>query len=173
MPEFQWDENRRLAAQLIAEGELADKEIAARVGVSRQSLWKWRQEPEFTAGVEAEIDRINTSLRKRAISHIERRVASLNERWLRLWKVVEERAGAPEMALAPGGTTGLLCHTQKSLGSGETATIVDEYEVDAGLLKELREIEKQAAQELGQWVERHNIDAEVKSYEATNTPDDL
>jgi hypothetical protein len=32
--------------------------------------------------------------------------------------------------------------------------VVEEYEVDTGLLKELREHEKQAAQELGQWSDK-------------------
>jgi hypothetical protein len=35
---------------------------------------------------------------------------------------------------------------------------VEEYQVDTGLLKELREHEKQAAQELGQWSEKARVE---------------
>jgi hypothetical protein len=53
---------------------------------------------------------------------------------------------------------GLLVRTHKQLGSAEYPNIVEEYEVDTGLLKELREHEKQAAQELGQWSEKSNVE---------------
>lgn len=44
-----------------------------------------------------------------------------------------------------------------TLASAKLNEIVYEYELDTGLLKELREHEKQAAQELGQWTERKDI----------------
>ena len=68
--------------------------------------------------------------------------------------VIEARAEATEMQDAAGGDTGLLAHTMKSIGAGPNAEKVDEYTFDAALLRELREHEKQAAQELGQWVDK-------------------
>jgi len=68
-----------------------------------------------------------------------------------------QRAAAVEFAEVPGGTTGLLVHTYKAIGTGEFVEKVDEYAVDTGLLAELRAHEKQAAQELGQWVEKGEI----------------
>jgi len=47
--------NKALAAQLIAEGELGIKEIAARLGVTRQSLHRWSRE----SAVKARISEIN------------------------------------------------------------------------------------------------------------------
>jgi hypothetical protein len=44
------------------------------------------------------------------------------------------------------------------LGSAEYPNVVEEYEVDTGLLKELREHEKQAAQELGQWSDKARVE---------------
>lgn len=44
-----------------------------------------------------------------------------------------------------------------TLASAKLNEIVYEYELDTGLLKELREHEKQAAQELGQWTERKEL----------------
>jgi hypothetical protein len=65
--------------------------------------------------------------------------------------VIAERAADPDMANVPGGRTGLLVRRVKVIGSGDNAREVCEYEVDTGLLKELRELEKQAAVEAGQW----------------------
>jgi hypothetical protein len=48
-------------------------------------------------------------------------------------------------------------HKLKSVGGGEYAQMVDEYEVDAGLLKELRAHEEQAARELGQWTDKATL----------------
>jgi hypothetical protein len=77
------------------------------------------------------------------------------------------------MQEAAGGTTGLLVRTVKSVGKGNDAELIDLYEVDTGLLREIREFSKQAAQELGQWTDHASIEHEVKSYEVGNTPDDL
>jgi len=165
MPAWTWDENRRLAAQLIAEGELYDAEIAARVGVARQTIWVWRQSPEFLAGVDAEINATNAALRRRRISHVEQRIAALNDRWLRLQRVIAARSTDPKYVKGAGGGTGLLAHKIKAVGSGDNTLIVDEFEVDTGLLKELREIEKQAAIELGQWEEKQAITGLTQAHE--------
>ena len=154
---FRWDDGKRTAAQLLAEGELGIEEIAEKIGVTRQSIWNWRKDQEFMEAVDAEIGRINESLRRRAISHVERRVESLNSRWLKLHKVIESRAVDPAMKDAAGGETGLLVRTERAIGSGELIRFVDEFSVDVGLLKELREIEKQAAIELKQWTEKADI----------------
>ena len=173
MDAFRWTEKSIEAAKLIANGELTFGEIAAQVGVTPQGLWLWRKHPEFAAKVDEHIEEIRIALSRRAISFVERRVASLNTRWLKLHRVIEERSADPVMATAAGGSTGLLVRTEKALGGGEFARIVDEFAVDTGLLKELREIEAQAAKELNQWTERHSIDLATKSYEAANTPESL
>jgi hypothetical protein len=80
-------------------------------------------------------------------------VKALGDRWNRLRQVIAARAADPDHAKAPGGDTGLLVRKLKQIGSGESARTVEEYEVDAALLREAREHEKQAAQELGQWNE--------------------
>jgi len=48
-----------------------------------------------------------------------------------------------------------MCHQVKGIGRGEDFEVVHIYAVDGTLLREIREIEKQAAQELGQWSEKH------------------
>jgi hypothetical protein len=72
-----------------------------------------------------------------------------------LQQVIQERAADPDMQHIPGGKTGLLVHTTKAIGAGRTQQLIDEYTLDAVLLREAREHEKQAAQEVGDWVEKN------------------
>ncbi len=81
------------------------------------------------------------------------RLAALQDRHDRLRQVMIERGADPSMQIVPGGKTGLLCRTLKSVGSGPNSQIVEEFEIDETLLKEFREHEKQVAIELGQWQE--------------------
>jgi hypothetical protein len=153
------DERRKKAdeaAQLVAEGKLYDAEICSAVGIGTTTLWRWRKHPKFLARVDHHVKRINASLDRRAISHVERRVASLNARWLKLHEVIAARAIDPDHAKAPGGSTGLLAHSLKGLGSGENAVIVSQWELDTGLMAEIRAVEQQASKELGQWAEKHD-----------------
>jgi hypothetical protein len=83
--------------------------------------------------------------------------AVVHARWIRLHRVIDARAGDKTMT-APGADTGLLTRTHKQLGSAEYPNVVEEYQVDTRLLKELREHEKQAAQELGQWSEKAKVE---------------
>jgi AcrR family transcriptional regulator len=151
-----------LAAQLIAEAKLTHDEIAKRVGLSRQAVYAWRKKPEFAAEVERALDERRREIRRTGIADLEARVAALNDRWTRMRRLMEARADDPSMAKVPGGTTGLLVRTVKGLGSGEAFTLVEEYAVDTGLLRELREHEKQAAQELGQWTEKSQSSVELQ-----------
>lgn len=146
---FEWTKTRIDAAELIAARNLTFSEIAERLEIDRTTLWNWRQDPEFAARVEEIVEEHRAETRRIGIADKERRLSALNDRWCRLKRVIEARADAPEMAAAPGGSTGLLVRTMKQVGS----KVVEEFAVDTGLLKELREIEKQAAVELGQWNE--------------------
>jgi hypothetical protein len=81
------------------------------------------------------------------------RVQALQDRWDRLRvgvaQLMAERGA--DMAEAPGGSTGLLVRQYQG------ALAMPVYTVDTGLLSllsELRAIEKQAAEELGQWREK-------------------
>jgi hypothetical protein len=69
------------------------------------------------------------------------RVKVLQERYERLERVIAARA-ADESLTAPGADTGLLMRTVKRTKWG----VVEEYAVDTGLLRELREHLKQVAQ---------------------------
>jgi hypothetical protein len=152
---FRWNAASEEASLLVAQGELTNREVAVKVGVAPRTLDNWKADGEFQDRVKGHVADIRESVRRRGIAVMENRVRALQNRWERMNRVMDERAADPAMAKVPGGTTGLLVHNVKSIGAGMAAERVDLYELDAALLKEMREHEKQAAQELGQWSEKH------------------
>jgi hypothetical protein len=172
MADFKWDNKRSLAAQLLAEGKLTDDQIAETVGVSAQTIRNWQAAPEFAGRVEDLVSEFARKARRRGLAILERRVAALNDRWFRLQQIIEERAADPALAGVPGGSTGLIVRQVKAVKVWEAeaadtdlsdcvptkqSQLVEEFAVDTGLLNELRQHEKQAAQELGQWTEKREI----------------
>lgn len=149
MTRFVWTEARETAAGLLAEDRLTDEQIAELIGVKRQTMALWKNRPEFKARVEAIVEKTRAAVEAEAIASKRNRIAALNDRWARMRRVVDERAADPDMADVPGGKTGLLVRTYRSIGSGPFAERVEEYAVDIGLLKEFREHEEQAAREIG------------------------
>ncbi len=69
---------------------------------------------------------------KHSIAVKDDRVKAQQLRWEKMHRVIDARAADPEMQRAPGGETGLLVKSFKTLGSGPLATVVEEYEVDTG-----------------------------------------
>lgn len=150
---WEWTAQREEAAALAAEDRLTDAQIADRLGVARDAIASWRLAPEFGARVREHVNAQLDACMSEGIADRRNRVRRLGDTWERLQRVIEERAEELDGAAAGGGT-GLLVHQVKAIGKGENARVVDEYVVDTGTLAELRAIEKQAAQELGQWVEK-------------------
>ena len=66
--------------------------------------------------------------------------------------IVEGRAA--DMASVPGGASGLLVRQYKQTGKDSYEV---EYAFDAALPREMRATMQQAAQELGQWLEKHQF----------------
>lgn len=153
MAKFTWNAQKETAAVLLAEGKLGT-EIATVLDVPYPSFAAWRATPEFKARVEENRAILQKEALSAGVANVADRVRRYNKRWNGINQVFEERATDPSHMAVPGWTTGLLVHEQKSLGSGELATVVDLYRVDVGAIKEEREIAKQAAQDLGQWTER-------------------
>jgi len=90
---------------------------------------------------------------KQEITERNARVSALQDRWQRMRRIIDERAAEPIMATVAGGRTGLLAHTKKAIG----AEVYDLFEIDVAMLREMRGIEQQAAQEMGQWQERSQV----------------
>lgn len=182
---FRWTERSEQAAVDVAQDTLSDAQIAAKAAVNPRTLDRWKAHPEFAARVEAHVATYRRIVRSRGIAIVENRVDALSERWRRLQRVIDARA--QEMAgECAGGETGLLVRqvkfvkvlelqkaTARRLAAGEideddlsdedfapTRQVrpVLEYAVDTGLLAEVRHHEEQAAKELGQWVERTEVE---------------
>jgi hypothetical protein len=172
LTEFEWTDEKYKAAKDLASGVLTDEDIAGQAGVTRRQLARWKTHPDFQSRIQEHLDDFREETRRRGLADRERRVAALNDRWVRMQRVLEARADDPALQHVPGGTTGLLVHNVKGVGKGEDFQLIDLYEVDTALLRELREHEKQAAQELGQWVDKQSVDQVVKGY-VTLGPDEL
>jgi hypothetical protein len=70
-------------------------------------------------------------------------------------RIVAERAVA--MTGVPGGGSGMLVRTYKTIGKGVDAVVKEEYAFDAALSRELRETLKQFSIEAGQWAEKRDL----------------
>jgi transposase-like protein len=154
---FRWTKKTNEAARVIALGGLTYVEIARRFGVHLQTLVNWRAHPEFKIRIAELEEEFRQVVRARGVAMLEKRVEFLNERWEKMREVIEERALAQDMEGVAGGRTGLVVKSVKSVRRGDDFELVPIYEVDTGLLRELREHEKQAAQELGQWTEKREV----------------
>jgi hypothetical protein len=146
------------AALLVAEDELTDQQIADRLDVSQRTLERWKLKPEFQTAVKAHIDRLQTELSRYSIARKDRRVAEYNERWHLLKQVREARAANPDVPDAQGGRTGLVVRQIELDRDGCEHEV---FAVDTGMLAEMRNLEKQAAVEVGQWTERKELGGTV------------
>jgi gas vesicle protein len=164
---FNWTDERRLAAQLLAMNEKTDEQIAAECGVTRRMLAYWKKHPEFTARVNEIVQQTADKLLKQGVRLKENRLAKLQGMLDRMAALVEARAkdlGKPrtdddgeETEEIAGGGTGLLVRDNK----GKDWRPV--YKFDAALLREFREYLKQAAIELGEWTEKRDLTSDGKS----------
>lgn len=167
---FSWPGRSKEAALLVAEDELLDAEIAAKVGVNERTLYRWKNFPEFQEQVTRHLEAIHARARRNGIARLDRRVRAANDRHKRMTALIEARAAEMAGEVA-GGETGLLVRQLKhitvrfeSTKDGKTARTPNvtreehyEYAFDAALVRELREHEKHVAQDVGQSVEKVEI----------------
>lgn len=145
------------AVELVALDAIPDDAIAAQLKINPVTLHRWKRLPLFQTAVADARAAHAEAVREQGIANKKNRLAAMNDRWQRMQQVIDERA--KEMKGVPGGgKTGLLVRTYKSVGFGEYSETVEEYAVDTGLLRELRELEKQGAQEVGDWTEKQAVD---------------
>jgi hypothetical protein len=151
------NKRREQAAQLLAEDRFPDEKIAELCQISLACLSKWKKRPEF-AGRVAELTAVyGERVLKFGLARRERRLAVLSDMHERILTLIEARSKDPEMATVPGGPTGLLVKTNKFSRVGKSLQVYEEFKADMGLLRELRAIEEQAARELGQWRDKHEL----------------
>ena len=143
---------------LIAEDHYNDKKIAELCFVSVACITKWKRRPEFKERV-AELTQIFADKAlKEGLARREKRVTVLVQMHDKLLQIVEERAADPALQAIPGGKTGLVTRQMKGIGKGKEFRLVEQYQADTRLVKELRGVEEQIARELGQWQERIEVE---------------
>jgi hypothetical protein len=159
---FQWDRRREQAAQEVAENRLTDEEIARNAGITRMGLHKWRQHTAFAARVEEHRAEYRKIVRSSGIAVLENRVAALDDRWRRMKDVISSRAtryaNFEGTGLVPKEAETGLVVLEETIGRGGKTR---KWAVDTPLLAEMRNHEKQAAQELGQWEDRQNVSLDL------------
>ena len=178
MTTFEWTYRREQAALLVAEDALTDEQIAARLRIGRRTLATWKQAQAFIERVEAHTEAFRQAILRQGIADRVERIRAYNSRWERMQATIEARAREAQArhsagdSIAPGAEEGLLVVSVKMIGSGEAAHEIEEWAFDAPMLRELRELEKQAAIETGQWEEKSILTVTPKAYD-TISPDDL
>jgi len=162
-PPFKWTAQREQAAQLVAEDRLTYPKICEVIGLKdRTTLHRWKQHPDFLA----RIDHINaayaSTIGRLAITQRARRLTALNDRWRRMQDLIEAREEAYVPELGGDALREQVRHTRDRTGR-DTGLVVEkpgefgvEYAFDATLMNEMLKAEKQAAQEMGQWVEKQD-----------------
>ncbi|MDP9364399.1 MAG: terminase small subunit [Chloroflexota bacterium] len=170
------DRQRRFVAAFLGEARFNATEAARLAGYkdsSRASLattgWENLRKPEIKAAIDARrgaIDRQGIAVQQVRVDNLVRRawlldevVAHRAERYRAKLgddpEVVAARAARAVFAgrddVPAEATTGLLVEKETVNNAGHRTV---EWSVDVGLLREMREHEKQVAQELGDWVER-------------------
>lgn len=153
-PKRQLTKQQVKAVHLVVDDTLTDEEIAGQVGVTRRQLSRWKRNPLFVDEVARVVSKFDEQLLRIGVATRRRRVEALNNRWHRMQEVIDARASDTSTSEIPGADTGLLVRQYKGVGRGADFQVVEEYAVDTGLLREMRELERQAAAELGQWVEK-------------------
>jgi hypothetical protein len=146
---WKWTRQKARAADLVADGRWTEEQMASKLGLSRRQLARYKATPEFQLRVEEILAVRDAEALRSAIARTAARVAAQNERWQALQQIRQER-GQALAGQAPGAGTGDLVRTLKQVGSGATAQLVEEFTLDAALLRELRELEDLVARELGQ-----------------------
>lgn len=143
------------AALLVAADELTDVEIAKKVKISPSCLTLWKgTHPLFRARVKELHDKwrheqedvfLTEGLARRGF-----RLQNLNDLRDRIMTVIAERASDPDMQDVKGGKTGIIIRRYKGVGQGPAAKVVEEFEIDIPAIRELRALQRDAAEELGQ-----------------------
>lgn len=165
LAEWKWSTAKDEAAVNVADDRLTDEEIATKAGVSRETLRKWKDVPEFKDRVQKHVDAFRAKILTKGIADKTRRIERLNRDWNKLQQVIDARAEHAiefyekhEREEAPGMLTGTMVKDVKSVGKGEDFQIIEVFAVDTATLSELRNLEMQAAKELGQLTEKHEVD---------------
>jgi hypothetical protein len=145
-----WTHRRQKAAQLVADDDLTDVQIAAALGRSKKWLEEQKQDDRFAQRVAEIRDATRAELLEHGIAVKALRMQQKDERWRLLQQVRQARAEDPESATIPGGKTGLVIVQFKAIGAGRDQVVYREYAVDTATLAAELALEESAAKEMGE-----------------------
>lgn len=154
--EFKWTKKSLRAVKLVADGKLTSDEIVADLKIGRRTLFNWKDNPEFQGAVDEIVRGAAEAVKAKGIADKQNRIDALNRRRELMDRVIAARA-EKYISSCAGGDTGLLVGQTRGVGRGEDFQLVEDFSVDTALLKEMREHEKQAAIELGEWSEKREF----------------
>ena len=164
---------------LLAEDRLTDAVIAKRVGVSSSRLYEWKRHPDFSSKVQLLTTDLIERARRRGLARLDRRIDRYTKRAKQFDMIVSDRANDMKGEV-PGGRSGFLVRTPKRVLVTTTTVNIDsdgidreevettteeryEYPFDAALAREMRELEKLIAQEVGDFTDRVEHSGKVES----------
>lgn len=124
------------------------------------TLKDWSRHFDWQARLSDIAEQERAAIVKRGIADKQNRIDDYHDLRSRLKKVVVERERQHEniddlvASPAAGASSGLMVLTVRYLPGGGR---VEEWALDSGLVKSLLEVNKQAAQELGEWTEKKEL----------------
>jgi predicted transcriptional regulator len=148
---FRWTQQKENAAALLALGDRSYDSIAEELGTTKRTIINWLAEEEFEQRVKDNVGEIRKRVLGIGIADKKSRLERLNKRWQQIDVIFTERANTTLNISEPGFRTGLLNRTVTNVTKGDYTYVEEEYKPELGLLKEERELAKQAASELGEW----------------------
>lgn len=154
---IRWTEKLEKLVKATADGATRE-ESAREAGLSEATVARYRRHPEFRERVEQRLEETRAELKAEGVARRQNRMDGYNARITLLGQVIAERAADPDFMDVPGYKTGLLVRDAKRTGMDD---YVNTFAVDTGLLAEMRAIEKQAAQDVGQWTEKQEHSGEM------------
>lgn len=161
------------AAIYLAEDELTDRELCKSLNISTSTLHEWKQDADFQSVVDHYRSEIVADTLKLPIARKYERVKTLNDVHDGLLFIKATRSRRIREELAEGDSavnatrrifgdatpeeaaSGLMVREESMSASGKK---VVNYKLDSALIKAITDVEKQAAQELGQWTEQSSVE---------------
>lgn len=144
------EELRRLAAMLIWEGELTDREIADQCGVTPRALRKWKAQSNFQRDLEQCRQAGMRASEAHGLVEFRSWIQPLYQRWDELWAIVTRRSQLPIMSGA-GGRSGFLKPRVRRFGQPGEVTKICDFPIDRRTIREMRRIEERVSKRVGQW----------------------
>lgn len=142
------------AAQMLAEEKLTVVQIAEKLGIGERTLYNWKADEDFAALIEKKVNAYANKVMRQGIARKANRIATLQELKEKTLQVIAERGESSQVALSgapiPGGSTGLVCRTVKSVNGRD----VEEFTYDDAIVKTVLALHDQVAEELGQKISK-------------------